>query len=34
VIDDITTTGATLAEARKVLRKAGAKNVICVTLAH
>jgi competence protein ComFC len=34
VIDDITTTGATLAEARKVLRKAGAKSVICVTLAH
>ena len=34
VVDDVTTTGATLAEARKVLRKAGAKNVLCVTLAH
>jgi ComF family protein len=34
VVDDITTTGATLAEARKVLLLAGAKTVICVTVAH
>jgi competence protein ComFC len=34
VVDDVTTTGATLTEARKVLRKAGAKSVLCVTLAH
>ncbi|MFM7088473.1 MAG: ComF family protein [Candidatus Paceibacterota bacterium] len=34
LIDDVTTTGATLSEARKVLKKAGAKNIIAITLAH
>lgn len=33
LIDDIVTTGATLEEARKVLLKNGAKNVICFTIA-
>jgi len=34
LIDDITTTGATLSEARKVLRQAGARKVIAFTVAH
>jgi competence protein ComFC len=34
IVDDVTTTGATLAEAKKVLRKSGAKSVMCITLAH
>lgn len=34
LIDDITTTGATLNEARKVLKKAGARKVIAFTVAH
>ncbi len=34
LVDDITTTGATLSEARSMLLGAGAKNVQAVTLAH
>ena len=34
LIDDITTTGATLNEARKILKKAGARKVIAFTVAH
>ncbi len=34
LVDDVTTTGATLAEARKVLLKSGARSVIAATLAH
>jgi ComF family protein len=34
LIDDITTTGATLFEAIKVLKKAGARKVIALTVAH
>ncbi len=34
LIDDIATTGATLIEARRVLKDAGAKNVIALTVAH
>lgn len=34
LIDDVTTTGATLLEARKTLLQGGAKNVICVAVAH
>ncbi len=34
LIDDVTTTGATLSEARKILKKAGAKTVIAFTIAH
>ncbi len=34
LIDDVTTTGATLNEAKKVLKHAGAKKVIAFTVAH
>ncbi|MCF7834083.1 MAG: hypothetical protein K9L98_00960 [Candidatus Pacebacteria bacterium] len=34
LIDDVVTTGATLSEAKKILLKAGAKNVFAFTLAH
>ena len=34
LIDDVTTTGATLEEARKVLNKAKAKKVFAFTVAH
>ncbi|OGI98225.1 hypothetical protein A3H53_03735 [Candidatus Nomurabacteria bacterium RIFCSPLOWO2_02_FULL_40_10] len=34
LIDDITTTGATLAEARKILKKSGARKIIAFTVAH
>jgi len=34
LIDDITTTGATLGEARRALLKAGARKVIAFTVAH
>lgn len=34
LIDDITTTGATLEEAMKVLKKAGARNVYAFTIAQ
>jgi competence protein ComFC len=34
LIDDITTTGATLNEARRILKKFGARKVIAFTVAH
>ena len=34
LIDDILTTGATLSEAKKVLKQSGAKKVIAFTVAH
>ena len=34
LIDDITTTGATLNEARKILKRAGARKVIAFAIAH
>lgn len=34
LIDDVTTTGATLSEARKVLKSSGARKVIAFTIAH
>ena len=34
LIDDVTTTGSTLKEARKVLKEAGARLVVCLAIAH
>jgi ComF family protein len=34
LVDDVTTTGATLAEARKELLRAGAQEVLALTIAH
>lgn len=34
LIDDVTTTGATLNEAKKILKQSGAKKVIAFTVAH
>ncbi len=34
LIDDITTTGATLKEAKKVLKRAGTKKILALTIAH
>lgn len=34
LIDDITTTGATLSEAKKVLKNSGARKIIAFTVAH
>ena len=34
LIDDVVTTGATLNEAKKVLRETGAKKIIAFTIAH
>jgi len=34
LIDDVSTTGATLSEAKKILKQAGAKKIIAFTVAH
>ena len=34
LIDDVTTTGATLSEARKILKQSGARKIIAFTVAH
>jgi len=34
LLDDVLTTGSTLAEARRTLKKAGANKVSCITLTH
>jgi competence protein ComFC len=34
IIDDVTSTGATLQEAKRALQKAGARHVVAVTVAH
>jgi len=34
LFDDVTTTGTTLREAKKVLKENGAEKIICLTIAH
>ena len=34
LLDDVTTTGSTFAEAKRALKQAGAKKILCVAIAH
>lgn len=34
LVDDVTTTGATFLESVRALKSAGAKNILCIALAH
>jgi competence protein ComFC len=34
LLDDVTTTGATFKDARRALKEAGARKILCLALAH
>jgi len=34
LLDDVTTTGSTFTEAKRVLKQSGARKILCVALAH
>ena len=34
LLDDVTTTGSTFAEAKRALKESGAKKILCIALAH
>lgn len=34
LLDDVTTTGASLSEGKRALRSAGARKILCITVAH
>ena len=34
LIDDVTTTGSTFAEAKRALKAAGTKKILCIAVAH
>jgi predicted amidophosphoribosyltransferase len=34
ILDDVSTSGATFTEAKRALKQAGAKKILCVAVAH
>jgi len=34
LLDDVTTTGSTFAEAKRVLKESGARKILCIAIAH